>query len=86
MKGATAMQYIVTRFFNDGKASAKLANKRYEERSNSNYDQYVESIGEGGDYESVEDWSEEMCLDLDDIADIIIYSGTGHWIDISAYV
>lgn len=92
--------YIETRYYDDGKAEARL-HKRFGypidlEYSNS-YDTYIESIGDSdkriqvdfdnsSDYESLEAWIEELEIELDDIVQLVLDLDSGNWVDITDYV
>jgi len=91
--------YIETRFYDNGKAEAKL-HKGFSypklEMSDA-YDTYVESIGNSdkrvqadfdnsSDYENLEAWIEELEIELDDIVQIVLDLDSGNWVDITNYI
>jgi len=79
--------YIETRFFDNGKVKAKL----YKDgappdiETETTYNRYFDIIGNDGDYASIEEWIEEMMIDLDDIIPFLYALSDGKWVDISAY-
>lgn len=74
--------YIETRFFDNGRAVAKLCSNRPEQVTTDKYDSYVESIGENQDYRSIEKWLENMLIEPEEIIDDL---KSGNWVDITAY-
>lgn len=91
--------YIETRYFDNGKAQAKL-HKGFSypnvELSDA-YDSYVESIGDSNkrvqadfdnssDYENIEAWIDELEIELDDIVQLVIDLDSGNWVDITNYI
>lgn len=91
--------YIETRFYDNGKAEAKLHKGfSYPQLTLSeNCDTYIESIGNSdkrvktehdnsSDYESLEAWIEELEIELDDVVPLVIDLESGKWVDITAYV
>lgn len=98
--------YIETRFFDNGKAMAKLHKGFAYPKLDANPDKcdfYLESINphpnmkvakskhlqDGStssyDFESLQEWIEEMCVELDDITPIVLALDSGGWVDISKY-
>lgn len=89
MKGDLIMKYLETRFYDSGKAYARLFNVESEvtrELDSDKYDKYVDSVGSGGDYESLEEWIEELEIELDDIIPLVLDLDMGKCVDISDYV
>lgn len=91
--------YIETRYFDNGKAQAKL-HKGFSypnvELSDA-YDSYVESIGDSNkrvqadfdnssDYENLDAWIVELEIELDDIVQLVIDLDSGNWVDITNYI
>jgi hypothetical protein len=89
--------YIETRFYDNGKAEARLhmgfGYPQLEEVESC--DRYVESIGESkvqtdhdnsSDYESLEEWVGDLKIELDDIAPLVLGLEAGKAVDISNYV
>lgn len=88
--------YIETRFYDNGKAYAKL-HKGFSYpalEEDDCCDRYVESVGNskvlveydnGCDYESLDHWIEEMGIELDDVVGMILSLENGELVDISAY-
>lgn len=89
--------YIETRFYDNGKAEAKLhkgfAYPQLDEVGNC--DRYVESIGKSNvqadhdnssDYESLEEWVKELEIELDDIVPLVLDLEAGKFVDISNYI
>ena len=91
--------YIETRYFDNGKAQAKL-HKGFSypnvELSDA-YNSYVESIGDSNkrvqadfdnssDYENIEAWIDELEIELDDIVQLVIDLDSGNWVDITNYI
>ena len=53
--------YLETRFYDNGAAFARLWNAQPPQEKDSNkYDMYVDTIGKGQNYESLEKWAGEM--------------------------
>ena len=102
--------YIETRFFDDGKAQAKL-HKGFAypklDADRETCDFYLDTInphlgekvqtprcinGETAndsnnyDFDSIEEWIEEMCVEIDDIVPLLIALDSGEWVDITPYV
>lgn len=99
--------YIETRFYDDGKAMAKLHKgfgypKLEGDPTKCNF--YLESINphpgmkvaksqylqdDSGDneydYESLEEWIEEMFIELDDVVPVLLALDSGEWVDITKY-
>lgn len=88
--------YIETRYHNNGRVEAKLhkgfAYPQLEDVDT--VDRYVESIGKSGvqtdhdnssDYETLQDWIEQLKIDLDDTVQLILNLESGNWVDISSY-
>jgi len=91
--------YIETRYYDNGKAEAKLHKGfSYPQIDLSNgYDTYVESIGNSNkrvkaehdnssDYETLEDWIEDLEIELDDIVPLVVNLESGKWVNIAAYI
>lgn len=89
--------YIETRYYDNGKVMAILhkgfAYPQLEESDA--FDRYVESIGNSkvqadhdntSDYESLEDWIEELEIEIDDIAPLVVDLESGKEVDITNYV
>ena len=75
--------FIETRFFDSGKAVARLhkCESEPEIETSTKYDSYVEKI------DSLEDWVEdELCIETDDIIDVVCTLCDGGWADISQYI
>ena len=61
---------LETRYYDSGKVYVRLFkndSEVNEEYDSDKYDRYVETIGEGCDYESLEQWVEELEIELDDV-------------------
>lgn len=99
--------YIETRFYDNGKAMAKL-HKGFAypklDGDPSKCDFYLETINphpghkvakskycnnsqveDDYDFESLEEWIEEMMIELDDIVPLVIALESGDWVDITKY-
>lgn len=79
--------YIETRFYDNGKAEAKL-HKGFgypQIETSDSFDAYVDSIGDNSsDYESLQIWIEEnLEIELDDIIQFVIDLDNGNWVDIT---
>lgn len=79
------MMYLETRFFDSGKATAQLHKTRPVGMNQDDYDHYIDEIGEGGGYASLEAWIEELEIELDDIIPLVIDLEAGKTVDISGY-
>ncbi len=79
------MKYLETRYYDDGKVYAKLHDDEPDGQYDSNkYDRYIETIGEGGCYDSIAAYIDDILLiDLDDIMPMIIEFEAGECIDIT---
>lgn len=99
--------YIETRFFDNGKAMAKLHKGFAYPKLDADPDKcdfYLETINphpgekvqpseycqdsqtdEDYDFESLEEWIEEMCIELDDVVPLLFALNTGEWVDITRY-
>ncbi|GHV34246.1 hypothetical protein FACS1894187_04430 [Synergistales bacterium] len=84
------MQYIISRHYENGKAKARItSNPNYKKCDlGSCYMQSVESIGEGGNFENINEWRKDMGMEFDDLVfeKLVLCADTDHWVDISAYV
>lgn len=89
--------YIETRYYDNGKVHAKLHKGfSYPKLEDSNkFDRYVESIGKsnvqadhdnGSDYETLEEWINELEIELDDIVSLVLALDSGELVDITEYV
>lgn len=90
--------YIETRFYDSGQVEAKL-HKGFgypQTETSDDFDTYVESIGNSdkrvqadfdnsSDYETLEDWIEELEIELDDVVALVLDLESGSWVDISIY-
>lgn len=72
--------FIETRYFDDGKAQARMVDQAPPANESSAYDRYVD------EYDSVEEWLEELEIELDDIIPLVLNLSDGKWVDITAYV
>jgi len=80
-------QYLETRYYDNGKAFARLTDEEPpEEYDSDKYDRYIEIIGSDGDYESLGDWFEENCIETDDIIPMVIALESGKAVNISQYI
>jgi len=87
-KGATTMKkvtYLEQRFYDNGTVRAKLHAQKPTCLSGSKYDSYVDTIGKGQGFETLEAWIEELLIELDDIIPLVLDLEAGKWVDISAY-
>jgi len=81
------MQYLETRYYDNGKVFAKLTDEEPpKEYDSGKYDRYIETIGNDGDYESLGDWIEELLIETDDIIPMVIDLESGKTINISQNV
>ncbi|HCC34090.1 MAG TPA: hypothetical protein DEQ02_00025 [Ruminococcaceae bacterium] len=89
LKNPAKTRYLETRYYDNGSAEARLTRGRPAKESDDNtgkYDFYIEEIGEDADYESLEEWIEQLCIELDDIVPIILDLDAGQWVDITPYI
>lgn len=81
--------YIETRYYDNGFVEARLTNHRPvidPDDNTGKYDYYIEEIGEeAADYESLQDWIDELEIELDDIVQLVLDLEDGEWVDISNY-
>ena len=81
------MKYLETRYHDNGNVEARLWNNRPVNDRTDKYDFYVEEIGkDAADYENLEDWLENLEIELDDIIPLVIDLASGHWVDITTYI
>jgi len=82
------IKYLETRHYSDGSVEARLINHNPAtdpDDDPGSYLYYVDEIGEGGDHESLEEWIEQLCIELDDIVPLVLDLDTGKWVDITEY-
>ena len=79
------VKYLLTQHYDDDEATATLLDKEPKDIKRDNCDSYVEAIGDGGDYATLEDWIEQLCIELDDIIPLVLDLDAGKAVDISAY-
>ena len=72
--------FIETRFYNNGKAQARLHKICPVLEASDKYDAYID------EYETMEEWLEELeGVELDDIVPLVLDLEIGKWVNISAY-
>ncbi|MDR0915897.1 MAG: hypothetical protein LBN02_01760 [Oscillospiraceae bacterium] len=81
------MMYAITRFYDDGTAKAKLTNSdEYDECFRDGYDQYVDEIGYGENYGTLDAWLDDNEIDdVDARTEIALTADSGLWCDISRF-
>jgi hypothetical protein len=75
--------FIETKFYDNGKATAKLHNCEEEPAliESGSYDVYIEYI------EDLQEWIEDnLCIETDDIIDFVITLDSGAWTDMTNYI
>jgi|GEM_PF-2377549 len=90
--------YLETRYYDNGTARARLhkgfSYPKLEDVTDC--DRYIESIGDSderviadygnsSDYTTLEDWIEQLTIELDDIVPLVLALDTGEWVDITPY-
>ena len=76
--------YVESRFFDNGQSQAKMHNQKPKPEANPNYDVYIDSIGKGKDFETLEAWIEEL-EGVENLNILLDDLKAGNWIDITAY-
>jgi hypothetical protein len=81
---------LETRYYDNGKAYAKLHKDRSKVQDDFNADKcdrYTEEIGKGGDWDSLEEWIEYgLIIDLDDIVPLVLDLDSGKCVEITPYI
>lgn len=80
--------YIETRFYDNGHAEALLRKHRPVQDPDDNtgkYDFYVDVIGSGEEYETLEAWAETLEIEDYEVSPLIEALESGNWIDITPY-
>jgi hypothetical protein len=80
---------LETRYYDSGKAYAKLhkdGSKVQGDFNPNKCDRYAEEIGEGGDYENLEEWIEQLLIELDDIVPLVLDLEAGKCVEITPYI
>lgn len=83
------MQYLETRIYNNGEVNARLWPHRPVTDPDDHtgiYNFYIETIGTGGDFDSLAEWLEEMNIELDDITALVLGLEAGNWMEITPYI
>lgn len=83
------MMKLETRYYDNGKVYARLfkeVTELSEQFDSDKYDRYVETIGENCDYESLEEWIEQLEIELDDIIPLVLDLDMGKCVDISDFI
>jgi len=76
--------YLEQRFFDNGKSEARLHSTKPKTETNPNYDIYVDTIGAGQNFASLEEWLDEL-EGVEDKSILLQDLKAGNWIDFTAY-
>jgi len=76
--------YIESRFYDNGKGEARFHKTKPETEANPKYDGYVDTIGAGQSFPSLEAWLDEL-EGVENLNILLDDLKAGNWIDITAY-
>ena len=79
-------KYLEMRHYDSGTATAELHGEKPKHVAPKGYDCYIEEIGEGLDYDSLEEWAEQLAITPNEAATLVQELADGKRADITPYI
>lgn len=83
------VQYLESRYYDNGRAEVRLTDNRPEEYTGDKYDQYIDEIGTSltnNGYNTIRQWSKQLHIGKDELTDLHFDIETREWTNITRYI